>query len=159
MSIKEKRGISPVVATILLVVLAIILALIIWLWARSFISENVMKNNEVVANSCDKVIWDADIVNNLLTVENKGDIALYGVVVRKVGAGTEQTCYPFEKITQPSISPGANSAAALDENCPDLTSGDVIIIPVILGATDSGARRFYTCDEKFGKEKTYTVPA
>ena len=158
MSIKERRGISPVVATMLLVVLAVILALIIWLWATSFIGENIKKNGEVVANSCEKVSFNADIANGKLSVENTGTIALYGVAVRKVGAGTEQTCYPFETNNQISINPGANNAVVLDDCVSELSLADkdnVNIIPIILGATDTGAREFYTCDEKFGKEMTY----
>ena len=43
---KDKRAISPVVATVLLIVLVLILAAIIFLWARGFVGEQVEKFGE-----------------------------------------------------------------------------------------------------------------
>ena len=39
----EKRALSPVITTVLLILVAIILALLIWFWARSAIGEQISK--------------------------------------------------------------------------------------------------------------------
>lgn len=157
--LKERRGVSPVVATVLLVTLAVILAAIIFLWAKSFIAENVLKNGEVVENSCDDVVFNAEIRNSELKIINQGNIALYGIAVRKIGAGTEETCYPLETDNSPTIKMGASRGNILLDNCgfgSDLGTGDnFIVIPVILGENDNGERRAYTCDESFGVELVY----
>jgi len=155
--LKKKKGVSPVVATVLLVALTIILAAIIFLWARSFISENVIKNGEIVANSCDDIEFDAEIIGSELKVINQGNVALYGLAVRKIGAGTEETCYPLENENSPSIKSGVSRGINIIDKCNFvLSSGDSVkVIPVILGETDNGERRAYTCDESFGKELTF----
>ncbi|MDP1695839.1 MAG: type IV pilin, partial [archaeon] len=157
--LKEKRGVSPVVATVLLVTLAVILAAIIFLWAKSFIAENVLKNGEVVENSCDDVVFNAEIRGSELKVVNQGNVALYGVAIRKIGAGTEETCYPLENDNAPTIKSGeSRGEIPLGNNvCPfSLGAEDNFkVIPVILGENDNGERKAYTCDESFGEELVY----
>lgn len=152
---EDKRAISPVIASVLLVAMAIILALIVFLWAQSFIQETITKNGEVVENWCGQVSFDADLALGELTVVNRGQISLYGVAVRKTGAGEETTCYPLESATVPTIRAGESKGGISLSSC-NLDSGDsVTVIPVILGETENGQRKFYTCDSSFGKEKVY----
>lgn len=55
MKIDRKRGLSPVIATVLLVSLAIALALIVFIWLRGFLSEQMEKNGKPVENICDEI--------------------------------------------------------------------------------------------------------
>ena len=44
----EKRGLSPVIATVLLVGIALVLASIVFLWAKNFIGEAVTKEGREI---------------------------------------------------------------------------------------------------------------
>ena len=108
---KEKKGISPVIATVLLVALAIIFAIIIFIWAKSFIEENVLKNDEVVENSCDDVVFSASTESGIaLTVTNQGNVAI-SFAVKKTSGGSEEVCYPLENTHPVTISSGESRGA------------------------------------------------
>ena len=52
---KEKKGVSPIISTVLLIVIVIILAIIILLWSRGFVKEIITKEiagNEKRVNEC-----------------------------------------------------------------------------------------------------------
>jgi len=55
-----KKGVSPIIATVLLISIALVLALIIFLWARSFTSEQLQKFDEPVENACENVHFEAE---------------------------------------------------------------------------------------------------
>ena len=44
----KKRGLSPVIASVLLILLVLVLASIIFLWARGFIGEQIEKFGEPI---------------------------------------------------------------------------------------------------------------
>ena len=73
---RAKKGVSPVVATTLLIAIVIILAVIIFLWARGFLSERVQKFDRAIDLACEDVNFEAavagssgayelDVVNNV----------------------------------------------------------------------------------------------
>jgi len=76
-----KKGISPVIATLLIVALAIILIAIILLWARTWIGEKIEKFNQDIESSCEEIEYEAIISSTpsgyLLTIENKGNFGIY----------------------------------------------------------------------------------
>jgi flagellin-like protein len=55
----KKKGVSPVIATVLLVSIVIILGVIIFLWARGFVEESAQKGGRAVDMSCDDVNFEA----------------------------------------------------------------------------------------------------
>lgn len=80
-----KRGISPVVATALLLTIALVLASIIFLWARSFLGEQEQKFDEPVENACLDVNFQAEALagNQKINIVNRGNVPLYGIEVRR----------------------------------------------------------------------------
>ena len=54
---KNKRGISPLVATVLLVAIVIIIAILLWFWYHQFIEEQQQKASTELAQAC----MDAEI--------------------------------------------------------------------------------------------------
>lgn len=88
----NKRGISPVVATVLLISLAIMLAMIVLLWARGFFTEQIEKNGKNIENVCKEakieVLYDNTLGanNNLkMRVKNTGSIIIGAVEIREEG--------------------------------------------------------------------------
>lgn len=57
----KKKGVSPVIATVLLIGIVIALSLIVFIWMSTFIGETITKfDGENVELVCDKVEIDAD---------------------------------------------------------------------------------------------------
>ena len=86
----NKRGLSPVIATILLVAIVVILGAIIFLWARSFFGERVEKFEMSEDQACEKVALKAEYTSGDLDIINEGDVALYGFKVEKIKKGESE---------------------------------------------------------------------
>ena len=76
-----KKGLSPVIATVLLVSIALVLAVIIFLWARSFVAEQIEKGGRVVEMACEDVKFLAEAYSGQLMIENVGSVPLFGVEI------------------------------------------------------------------------------
>ena len=73
-SVKNERGLSPVLASVLMVLLILVLASIIFLWARGFISEQIEKFGTPIEDSCSLVSFEVNRLGNELEVINRGNI-------------------------------------------------------------------------------------
>ena len=143
-----KRGISPVVATTLLVSITIILAVIVFFWARSFISETIEKNDRAIEMSCDDVAFLMEARRGNLTVNNIGDVPIWAVEMRVRGKGE------IKEIGQTSdgIKSGETKVFALPAGA---SPGDTIIaVPILLGETEQ-KRLSYICDADYGISTEY----
>ena len=86
----NKKGIAPVIATILLVALVLVLILIFFMWAKGFISEQVEKGGKPVEQACSDVMFDVDFslstTNNggYLQIVNRGNVPINSVEIKFV---------------------------------------------------------------------------
>jgi flagellin-like protein len=145
---KEKRGLSPVIATILLVSLALVLAVIVFLWARAFIPETIQKEGRAIELSCEEVSFNAEAfaTDGEVSVENTGQIPIYGIEIRKkqfLGDISQAEQFSDEILTGQSI------------NAPlpaDIVFGDtIILIPILVGEGKDG-HTSYPCGMDYGIE-------
>lgn len=167
----EKRGLSPVIATTLLILIAIIIAIIILLWIKNYIGEKAEKDLGggpiALENVCPEVKLDADAKFNDPTpassnsgdesldvhVGNKGNVPIYGIEVRKksltsvISLGAVNT-----KNANLAITSGE------DETLPITGVGgkvekdnSIIVVPIVLGENKK-AKRAYVCEEQYGVE-------
>ncbi|MBX4196560.1 hypothetical protein KW805_03155 [Candidatus Pacearchaeota archaeon] len=146
----KKRGLSPVVATTLLIALALVIALIIFLWAKNFIKEVPQKFGEPVERACADVSIDAQITdtNNQkeILLVNRGNVPVYGVEIRQKDASAG-SIKNVATLTH-TIKDGESSSAVITDSD---VSGDVIVYPILLGESKSGEnKRPYTCGEQYG---------
>jgi flagellin-like protein len=51
---ENKKGVSPIVATVLLVAIVIIIAIVLWFWYNQFIDEQAAKAESQLAQECSK---------------------------------------------------------------------------------------------------------
>jgi flagellin-like protein len=149
----DKRGLSPVIATVLLVSLAVVLAMIIFLWARSVVSERIEKFGEPAENACDDVLFDAEIVsgaNGGIYVENRGSVPIYALKVLKKGFGS------VEEIQELNEDYGTIGGETTSASLPSgIDSGeDVVLIPIVLGETSNDYKKQYVCGEDYGITRT-----
>lgn len=144
----SKRGLSPVIATLLLIGLALTLAVIIFLWARLFVGEQLTKGNSVIDNSCDAVHFDASASGNSLTLTNTGDIALYGVELREVSTGTIRAVQSLEgSVLLKGETQQLDISGAL-QNVQTPTT--LRVVPILLGETSAGQKKSHVCNPNTG---------
>ena len=62
----NKKGVSPVVSTVLLIMIVIILAIIILIWSQGFIKEAITKQVSGETKSIDQYCSDVQMKYNLM---------------------------------------------------------------------------------------------
>ena len=133
---RNKKAVSPVVSTILLIMIAIIIAIIILLWARGFMTEQISKmvgeESRPIEEACSSVNLEASVSESQLLVTNSGNIPVYKLGVRIAGKSA---------IQEVNILPGASTSITL----PAGATGKVEIIPILLGQSTDNAVKEYTC--------------
>lgn len=142
----KKRGISPVIATVLLIAMVVVLGLIIFMWFRGFTQEAVTKFDTNVELVCSDATFDASYAEDKLSVINTGNVPIYRVKVKSLGLGSFSTRELSTGDNWPEL--GLNQGDSFSENVGvDETSiEEIIIIPVLMGNSRVGQQSF-TCDE------------
>ena len=148
----NKRGVSPVIATVLLIGIVIIIALIISVWLFGFLGETVVKNGRAVELSCDDVDFNADIFEGNLNIANTAQVPIYGFIVKKFGQGEILA----SEVTGDTIRSGETHSINLvgDHNIFPNPGDDFLVVPVLLGETQSSDRVAFTCHDETGKKVT-----
>ena len=154
-----KKGVSPVVATVLLVVMVIIIGLIIFLWFRSFTGDALTKfggrNIELV---CGEVQMLVNYDRGEFSITNLGNVPIYSVELKI----TEGRSHSTESITDLSSKWKENFKLGLRQGqiFSDYTNplietiddaDEVLVIPVLIGTSSEGDKT-HICDEKNGEE-------
>ncbi|MBS3065948.1 hypothetical protein J4229_02800 [Candidatus Pacearchaeota archaeon] len=135
----NKRGLSPVIASVLLVALVVVLAAIIYLWARAFIPESIEKFGGIIEDSCKNAVFEASYYNGELVIQNNGNVPFYGI-----RAGVEKSgSLKYEDFTGPPIVAATSKSFKISAS-----SGENIrIIPILLGKTTRGELKAFACDD------------
>jgi len=141
---KAKKAVSPVVSTVLLMIMVIILALIIFLWAKSFIGEKIEKFDKPIENVCVDVNFRASIEGRTkLLLVNQGNVPIHAVNIKEISPGTSEI---KEKIIDLDKGSSKNESISLSSS-----TESVVIIPVLLGRS-GGKFQTKSCPENLGIE-------
>jgi flagellin-like protein len=149
---EDKRGVSPLVATIILISMVLIISAIIFAWARSMVREDATKFNRNIRLVCEDVSFRATYSGGTLNVINEGNVPVYRIKVKK----EEGANYVTEDITTMSArwpESGLNPGGAFSDNIASTigTADRITIIPVLVG--DVGNKQtIYVCEDRFGYE-------
>lgn len=143
MRLFSKRGLSPVVAISLTIVIALVLAAIVFFWARGFVGEVLLKDlgggAEQIDAACGELSFQAATESGYLIVENTGNVPIYGVEIKKVGIGSVES---KEILTQGTIANGESAQIAFSASIGD----ELNVVPIIIGQSQSGnAKKQYSC--------------
>lgn len=145
----NKRGVSPIIATVLLITIALALAAIIFVWAKTFFGEKITKDGSDIGMACDQISFSGEISTTKLKIENTGNTALYGVRIDKVEGGSVKELQAIV----PKVVTGAQSVEVALSS--DLVAGDeVLVVPIILGEDSNGERVQFACDSSLGLSLT-----
>ena len=142
----DKRGLSPVIASVLLILLVLVLASLIFLWARGFISEQIEKFDRPVDSICEDIRFDAELVVeagfDTLEVRNTGDVDIFNFEVKRIqGGNSESDVFKF------SVPSGGGERKDFNFNMKDGSNPEKIIVyPTLVGnLKGKDSNRVYTC--------------
>ncbi len=133
MKAEDKRGISPIVASVLLIVLVIIIGVIIFLWATNFLSDTEEKFGESARNICGEISLSVSYSGGSLNIVNRADrVPIYGVNVKDSDGDIN------ERIFSEPLGPGKSTLISVSD-------ADAVI--PIIWVTDEGSQKSYVCDK------------
>jgi flagellin-like protein len=149
--LKNRKGISPVIATVLLIAMVLVIGLIVFMWFRGLTQEAVTKfEGENIELACDDVNFVADYNGGLLFISNTGNVPIYEINLKILKEGSHQTKNLKDlSINWPDL--GLNQGGTFSGYIADEVVGanEIIVIPILLGKSEQGEKTF-VCDEQFG---------
>jgi len=140
----KKRGVSPVIATVLLIGIVIALALMVFMWMSAFVKETITKfDGQNIELVCDEVNIQADYSGGQLAISNIGNVPIYDVRIRKSNAAgfSNENARDISTWPKYGLNPGGafSGGASLE--------GDITLIPILIGNSEKG-QRVFACDEE-----------
>lgn len=150
---KGKRGISPVVATVLLIAMVIVIGLIIFLWFRTFIEDEGTKFGKNIKLVCDDVEFEASYSAGMLSIKNIGNVPVFGMKIKISEQGSYETKDLGSDFSVDWPEFGLNQGRTFSG---DISSGTgsadkITLIPVLIGSSGEG-RKTFVCGEQYGYE-------
>lgn len=139
------KGLSPLMATILLVAVAIIAFAAIFMWVSIVSVEKVQKFGAPAEDSCAQLSFVPTLSSNYIIINNQGPITIYAIDLRISKDG--QTFTRFLRPKDGFIQGGEidSVSASVEDLTGFVERADVV--PVILGqGTQSQATKAYTCE-------------
>jgi len=141
---KEARGLSPVIATVLLITIVVVIALIVFLWIRGMTEEAITKfEGKNIQLVCEEVSFSADYSEDTLYISNPGNVPIFGMNVKVIGEGSYTTEDLRDLNSWPQL--GLNQGGAFSDQL-SFDGNEIVLIPVLLGESGSG-KKTYVCDE------------
>ena len=143
----RKKGLSPVIASVMMIMLVLVLSAMIFLWARGFISEQIEKFNKPIGDVCAEVDFDVVLVGtNELEIINRGNVGIRSFDIKLIRGGESEVAnFDFGG---PQIDPGQ----AVTQSVTTLLMDDgekpdkIIVYPALLGnVRGKKANRPFTC--------------
>ena len=153
----NKKGVSPVIATVLLIGLVVTLGVIVFLWFRSFTQEAVTKfDGENIELVCGDVNFDVSYSpSGVLTISNAvGNVPIYSFNVQMNSEGgihsTEEIVNLVSDWPEIGLRPGGVFSENIASKIAPYNPNQLVLIPILRGSVSSGDQRSYTCGERFG---------
>jgi flagellin-like protein len=143
----NSKGLSPVIATVLLIAMVVVIGVIIFIWLRGLTREQITKfggtNIEIV---CDDVQFEADYTQSgTLSILNSGNVPIYNFKIKESNEGSYNT-REISALSSEWKSTGLNQGGIFSDVV-GFSGENIIITPVLIGESDEG-KKTYTCDEK-----------
>ncbi len=133
------RGISPVIATVILVAIAVSITLLAFTWSKALIPEQLTIGGKNIQLVCADVVFEATYTQGVLRIANMGNIPIYSIEMRRNLQGSYTTAR-IQNVTE--LQPGAIFTLTFT---PD-DAKSITLYPILLGSSNSGDQTF-TCTE------------
>jgi flagellin-like protein len=141
--VKNKRGISPVIASVLMILMVVVLSGMVFLWARGFITEQVEKFGKPIEEQCAAINFVATKVGNDLEILNRGSIDIRHFDIKLVKGGNSEF-YKFR------FEVDVGGAAVVEPFTQKMKNGDspedIILYPALIGnVVGETSNKVFTC--------------
>ncbi len=150
----KKKGLSPIITTVLLIALTIAITAIVFLWFRGMVEEGVTKFGKNIKLVCDDVQFDATYSSGTLNIVNNGNVPIFRVNIKTSQAGSYQT-RDIKDLNAGSSWPdtGLAQGGTFSGNIgSDVGSANGIsVLPVLIGTSSKGKKTFI-CEGQYGKD-------
>jgi flagellin-like protein len=145
----EKKGVSPVIATILLIALVVAMGVLVFMWLDEFIEEPIEKFDRDIKLSCEDIEWTATYSSNTLYISNIGTVPIFGATIKLItDAGYEEKNLGSELANNwPNL--GLNKGGIFSEEILFEDTNEIMIFPILLGSSDEESKTF-ECEKEFG---------
>ena len=141
----KKKGLEPLIATILLIVVAVILVTIVLAWGKNFSTEGLNKTNDVLDNSCDGaalaisgcyLMTDGNIVFQLKNISQNYTFAstdtMYVMISNNSGVADAEIALTYASGSFAGLAPGYTQIAKVAPTTSTLTDGAGDIVNVMV---------------------------
>lgn len=138
----SEKGLSPLAATILIVVIAFVAIGLIFVWLNTLKTDKIEKFGVPIEKQCESLDFEISLSGNQIEVANNGEITIYGVNL-EIDKGEIIT--RFLRTQDGSIDSGEKDFVTAKVT--DL-SGDVksiTLVPVLLGETSNKEGKLHAC--------------
>tara|TARA_Y100000310_G_scaffold341110_1_gene439189 strand:+ start:1576 stop:2028 length:453 start_codon:yes stop_codon:yes gene_type:complete len=142
----KKRGLSPVIATVLLIALVLVLAAIIFMWARGFISEQIEKFGTPIEDLCGNVDFDIEVIKEVgeigyeFDIANRGNVPIFKFDIKEIKGG-ESSIQQFPISLDEGDSKSEHVSLKSDTE-------KIIVYPVLIGnIRGKSINKVFTCSE------------
>ncbi|MBS3071115.1 hypothetical protein J4407_02335 [Candidatus Pacearchaeota archaeon] len=148
----DSRGLSPTMATVLLIGLVILIALIVFLWLRGLSQEAVIKFDKNAELVCDEVNFEASYSSGTLGVSNTGNVPIYNLKVKMSEGGSFKTS-ELNQVSEDWPEFGLSRGSTFSDELNIGNSNKLTLVPILLGNSKSGKEKTLDCDDsKYGYE-------
>lgn len=152
----NKKGLSPIITTVLLIALVVVIIAVIFLWFRGMVGEGITKFGENVNLVCRKINFDADYSSDTLNIVNNGNVPIYEFNLKIGNGGTYSTtnirevtcdgdCWP-----KTGLNMGGSYSKRMSSFIPE-SATELELVPILFGSANSGKKRFI-CEGDYGKK-------
>ena len=134
----KKRGVSPVIATTLLIAMVVLIGLIIFLWFRGLTQEAITKfDGQNIELVCGDVRFDSSYSSGDLSISNSGNVPIYSFQLKVDMPGSHQTL-DIKDVASSWPEAGLNQGGTFSGDIGSSVSGaeKITVIPVLRGVVD-----------------------
>jgi len=138
---KNKKGISPVIATVLLIAIVIVLAGIVALWAGNVLKEQDTKFGEPIKDVCKRVNLVTTESNGIIDINNRGDFGIFDVKIKISDSGDTDSIDCGDN----SIAPGRSIVIDVNADCGSYNGEDLVAVVPVLKAEQGDTTVNHEC--------------
>ena len=138
-----KKGVSPVIATVLLIAIVIVIGLIIFLWFKGMTQEAVTKFGKNVELSCEDSQFDASYSGGILTISNLGNVPIFNFNIR-ISEGGNHVTQEITEIATNWPETGLKAGGIFSNESITLTGNpnEIVLSPILVGRGEKGKKSF-----------------
>ncbi|MEM3483967.1 MAG: archaellin/type IV pilin N-terminal domain-containing protein, partial [Candidatus Woesearchaeota archaeon] len=143
----SRRGVSPLIATVLLIAFAVALGAVVMNWSRSFTGEQIENTNRIAGTSSacefnvrmqlaeiggiERICYSNESKSGKFIIKNIGNTEIEGVQVQVIGKGNQNVADATVSVSSSPIKEGRYAVGNFSWDDSIDTFDEVIISPII----------------------------